>query len=105
VPKRRVATDRAGLNPDAVEAATLARAGLEICQGWVSEPAHRDAAGRHRPASRRRCVLPLDPALTLAGFLTHPCCDPDERSASCPPMVWPTAMLKRPRKTKARATI
>jgi hypothetical protein len=103
VPKRNVPTDRAGMNAGLVEAAAAAQIGLDRCRGFITEPAHRDAAGRKRPASTRPCGQPLDPVLALAGFTTHPCCDPGETSPDCPPMAWPDAMLKRPRKTvKAR---
>lgn len=95
MPKRREATDRAGMQPGAVEAAVAARLGLVICNGWITDPPHTDAADppRRRPESRRRCTRPLDPALTLAGFTTHPECDPGEVSRACPPMPWPAWML------------
>jgi hypothetical protein len=89
VPYRRVATDRAGLNPGAVAAAAAAAAGLARCQGHITDPPHTDAAGRHRPESRRPCGRPLDPALTAAGFRSHPCCDPDEVNPAWPPLPWP----------------
>jgi hypothetical protein len=86
------------MNPAAVQAAAAARLGLDLCQGWITEPAHTDAAARIRPASRRRCGRPLDPVLSLAGFQTHPCCDPAEVSATCPPMAWPDEMLSSGRR-------
>jgi hypothetical protein len=95
VPYRRDATDRAGMNAGAVEAAAAARLGLATCTGWITEPAHYDAADppRRRPESRRRCMVPLDPALIAAGFRSHPCCDPAEVSPIWPPMPWPERIL------------
>ena len=95
MPERRVKTDRAGMNAGAVAAAAAARVGLATCQGWVTEPAHLDAADppRRRPESRRRCVVPLDPVLIAAGFTTHPNCGPAEVSPIWPPMAWPERIL------------
>ena len=67
MPYRHVATDRAGLNAEAVAAAVARRAGTSPCAC---------------------CGLPLDPVLTRAGFETHPCCSPDEVSAAWPPLTW-----------------
>jgi hypothetical protein len=74
----------------AVAPADLTR---QRCEGWVGEPAHKDAAGRNRPASRRRCPGLLDPVLAQWGFRSHPCCDPDEVSPLCPPLPWPAWIL------------
>jgi hypothetical protein len=63
-------------------------AGRVRCGGIVSEVNPR--TGRVR---RRRCPLALDPVLVEAGFETHPCCDPGERSELWPPMSWPAGML------------
>ena len=76
MPYRRVATDRAGFNAGAVEAAQARNMGLAWCTGFITDP----PAPGGKPGRPRPCAVRLDPVLVAAGFDTHPLCGPADTS-------------------------